>query len=611
MVYCFISDFLTHRKNFIFLTFLLSVLLLFFFLPQVHCAQVTLAWDPVSVSNLSGYKIYYGLASRSYQSVSDVGNVTTYTLSGLTAGKTYYAAATAYISSGLESTYSNEVTFTVPNACTYTITPLNASFSASGGTGNVSVTTQTSCSWTAASSVPWIIVNSSSVVGSGTVSYTVSPNNNSASQLGNLTIAGNTFTVSQVGKSPAAYTITASAGSGGAISPSGQISVNSGVGKVFTITPNTGYKISNVTIDGVSKGAIASYTFSNVQSNHTINATFSVIAGTTRNILISTNGTGSGSVSTNPSIAAYPVGTVVTLTAIPSASSFFSGWSGACSGTSPICQVIMNSNLTVIATFQSNISAKKGNHDFNGDGLSDLLWWNKLSGAVGVWFMNGTTPNGTKEISSGMNLNWEMVGTGDFDGDSQIDILWHNKVSGDVWVWLMNGTNIKSSPIIFKGMDLNWSIGGTGDFNKNGQTDILWRNKVSGDVAVWLMNGTSPVTGQLIYSGLDLNWEITGTGDFNNDGSTDILLRNKVTGDIVVWLMNGPALNKGQVISSGVDLNWEIAGTGDFNKDGSADILWRNKVTGDVAVWLMNGIGLIRGQVITQGMDLNWILKNK
>jgi hypothetical protein len=444
------------------------------------------------------------------------------------------------------------------------------------------------------------------------MSFAVSPNTSTASQSANLTIAGNAFTVSQAGKTQAAYTITASTGSGGTISPAGQIVINSGVGKSFTITPNVGYQISDVMIDGVSKGAIASYTFSNVQSNHTINASFSVIAGTIRNILsISINGTGSGSVSTSPSSTAYPDGTVVTLTATPNANSVFSNWSGACSGTSPICQVAMSSNLTVIATFQSNLSGKKGSRDFNGDGMSDLLWWNKLNGKVGVWFMNGTTLNGTKGISSGMDLNWEIAGTGDFNGDGQIDILWCNKVSGDVLVSLMNGTTIKSSQIIFQGMDLNWSIGGTGDFNKNGQTDILWRNKVSGDVAVWLMNGTSLVTSQLIYSGLDLNWEIKGTGDFNSDGSIDILWWNKVTGDVAIWLMDGVALSRGQLISSGIELNWEITGTGDFNNDGSTDILWRNKATGDVAVWLMNGIVLNRGQVIVQGMDLNWMLKNQ
>jgi hypothetical protein len=70
------------------------------------------------------------------------------------------------------------------------------------------------------------------------------------------------------------YTITASAGTGGTISPSGTVTVTQGGSQTFTITPNTGYSISDVTVDGVSVGAVSSYTFSNVTANHTIVATF-------------------------------------------------------------------------------------------------------------------------------------------------------------------------------------------------------------------------------------------------------------------------------------------------------------------------------------------------
>ncbi len=71
------------------------------------------------------------------------------------------------------------------------------------------------------------------------------------------------------------YTVTASAGSGGAIFPSGAVSVTSGGNQTFTIAPDAGYRISSVTVDGVNQGAIATYTFMNVTANHTISAVFS------------------------------------------------------------------------------------------------------------------------------------------------------------------------------------------------------------------------------------------------------------------------------------------------------------------------------------------------
>ena len=70
------------------------------------------------------------------------------------------------------------------------------------------------------------------------------------------------------------YTITASAGTGGTISPSGSVVVNAGSSQTFTITPTSGYTLSGVTVDGTSVGAVTSYTFSGVSANHTIGASF-------------------------------------------------------------------------------------------------------------------------------------------------------------------------------------------------------------------------------------------------------------------------------------------------------------------------------------------------
>ena len=70
------------------------------------------------------------------------------------------------------------------------------------------------------------------------------------------------------------FTISASAGTGGSISPSGNISVREGLDKTFTISPAGGYVISDVCVDGVSVGAVTSYTFDNVRTGHTIEAVF-------------------------------------------------------------------------------------------------------------------------------------------------------------------------------------------------------------------------------------------------------------------------------------------------------------------------------------------------
>ena len=76
------------------------------------------------------------------------------------------------------------------------------------------------------------------------------------------------------GHSYSYYTIKATAGAGGSISPSGNISVREGRDQPFTITPDKGYAVSNVKIDGKSIGAVKSYTFENVRRTHTIEVIF-------------------------------------------------------------------------------------------------------------------------------------------------------------------------------------------------------------------------------------------------------------------------------------------------------------------------------------------------
>jgi chitodextrinase len=79
---------------------------------------VTLAWDALNVPNLSGYRVYYGTAPGTYLQAKgaglEVGNVTTHTLTALSRGVRYYFAVTAFDTSNIESTYSNEVFEDIP-----------------------------------------------------------------------------------------------------------------------------------------------------------------------------------------------------------------------------------------------------------------------------------------------------------------------------------------------------------------------------------------------------------------------------------------------------------------------------------------------------------------
>src|SRR5437867_8523453 len=99
---------------------LLACLSLAFATTPAQAAQAQLVWDaPVQangtpVSNLAGYKLYYGSQSGQYQTAIPVGLTTTYTITNVSTGQTYYFAITAYDTTGTESTFSNEVSVTLP-----------------------------------------------------------------------------------------------------------------------------------------------------------------------------------------------------------------------------------------------------------------------------------------------------------------------------------------------------------------------------------------------------------------------------------------------------------------------------------------------------------------
>ena len=71
--------------------------------------SLIISWDPNSEADLMGYKVYYGLSSKNYDRVIDVGNQTRYTVEGLSEEVNYYFAVTAYDSAFNESDFSEEV----------------------------------------------------------------------------------------------------------------------------------------------------------------------------------------------------------------------------------------------------------------------------------------------------------------------------------------------------------------------------------------------------------------------------------------------------------------------------------------------------------------------
>jgi hypothetical protein len=511
--------------------------------------------------------------------------------------------------------WTYDVTFGV-SGCTYSISPTSQSFGSSGATGSVSVTTQSGCTWTASESLDWVTITSgSSGTGSGTVTYSVSANTGSI-RTGTMTIAGQTFMITQEGGGGTTTNLLSNPGfeSG----PVNWIEYSSGQYPIVTTStqgsPHSGswyawmggynnateYIYQDVTIPSSATQAYVQFWYK-IATQETGSTAYDTMAVEVRrpsdNSLLTTlvtlsnlNQTTGWVQSAQYDASSFKGQTIrlrfYTTTDYGLPTSFF----------------VDDTALMV----GGGTTVSSNRCDFNGDGKTDILWRNKVTGQNVVWFMNGAAFSSYSLIDAVADTNWQIVGTGDFNGDGKTDILWRNKSTGQNVLWLMNGAAFSSYSLIDAVADTNWQIVGTGDFNGDGKTDILWRNKSTGQNVLWLMNGAAFSSYSLIDAVADTNWQIVGTGDFNSDGKTDILWRNKSTGQNVVWFMNGAAFSSYSLIDAVADTNWEIVGTGDFNSDGKVDILWRNKSTGQNVVWFMNGATLSSYSWIDTVADTNW-----
>jgi len=248
--------------------YLLSFLVIFMLcslpLPAASAATVTVAWDKNSETNVIGYELHYGTTSQDYQHTVDVENNTSRSISGLIEGQTYYFAVKAYNDEYVFSDFSEKLVYTIPNSsppAIYTITT-NA-----GTNGTISPT-------------------SAAVNAGGSQSFTITPDTGYRVEdvlvdgVSEGAVTTYAFSALDADHSISAsfavdtFTIQASASLGGVISPSGAVSVSYGGSQSFTITPDTGYRVEDVLVDGVSEGLLSSYTFDQVVEGHTIQASF-------------------------------------------------------------------------------------------------------------------------------------------------------------------------------------------------------------------------------------------------------------------------------------------------------------------------------------------------
>ena len=240
-----------------------------------------------------------------------------------------------------------------------------------------------------------------------------------------------------------------------------------------------------------------------------------------------------------------------------------------------------------------------GQGDFNGDGIRDLVWWNSSTGQVYIMLMSSATI-----VKSGMvvytesNTNWRIVATGDINGDGKSDLIWWNKLTGQAYAMLLNGTTVTGGAVIYTEPNTAWKSVAAADFNGNGKAELLWWNSTTGQVAIGQTNGLNASTAGIIYTEPNTNWRIAGTGDLDGDGKAEIIWHNKTTGQVYGMQTNGSSVTNGAMMYTEPNTFWEIVSVGNYNSDNKAELLWWNQQTGQVYLMPMNGLSTAPGATL-------------
>lgn len=197
--------------------------------------------------------------------------------------------------------------------------------------------------------------------------------------------------------------------------------------------------------------------------------------------------------------------------------------------------------------------------DFNKDGRTDLVYYNASMGDTQIQLLNGITGIGGGMLSNSSFENlpgWTVVGIGDFNGDGFSDIAYYNASLSETQIQLLQGTTGvgggKLSNSSFENLP-GWTVVGVGDFNGDAKADLVYYNASSGVTQIQFLNSTTGIGGGVIQNSPlenDPSWSVVGVGDFNHDGMSDLVYYNSSTGVYDLQTLNGIVATSTQQISS-------------------------------------------------------------
>ena len=171
--------------------------------------------------------------------------------------------------------------------------------------------------------------------------------------------------------------------------------------------------------------------------------------------------------------------------------------------------------------------------DFNGDGTSDMLWFNPGSSQLGYWTMS-TDASGAVKRTGGRTFNitsgYFIGAAGDLDGDGYTDLVF-TSANHDLWLWTNSRTGGFSSRRMYD-YPADWQLIGAGDVNGDGKDDLLWLNPSTCQFAYWLMDGPTRIGARIVS--VACGYYPTSVGYYTPSKRLSILWTS-AAGDLYMW----------------------------------------------------------------------------
>ena len=204
-----------------------------------------------------------------------------------------------------------------------------------------------------------------------------------------------------------------------------------------------------------------------------------------------------------------------------------------------------------------------GTGDFAGNGATSLVLQSRTTNQIAYWYTsdaNLATISGGQFVNTTPPLDWKVIGVGDFNGDGKSDLVFQNRTTRQVAIWFMNGAAYTGGVLMPFTPPAGWNAVGTGDFNADGFPDLVFQNQTTNQIALWFMNGPVYAGGVLMPNVPGTGWKVVGVGDYNGDGTADLLFQNQTTNQAMVWYLNGGLFQSAENLSLNPPSGWKIVG---------------------------------------------------